>query len=96
MYYNVDLFKKAGLPMLDKTKPVTWDELGEITAKLVKSGVPGGMVTGWQSWTQVENYSAIHNIAFASKSNGYEGLDCELLINNPTVVKHVASAGRNG
>ncbi|MBW2558973.1 MAG: extracellular solute-binding protein [Deltaproteobacteria bacterium] len=90
MYYNVDLFKKAGIPMLDKTTPVTWDELGKITAKLVKSGVPGGMVTGWQSWTQVENYSAIHNIAFASKANGYEGLDCELLINNPTVVKHVA------
>ncbi len=90
MYYNVDLFKKAGIPMLDKTKPITWDELGEITAKLVKSGVKGGLTCGWQSWTQVENYSAIHNIPFASKANGYEGLDCELLINNPTVVKHIA------
>jgi len=90
MYYNVDLFTKAGLSMLDKFKPVTWDELGEITGTLVKSGVPGGMVTGWQSWTQVENYSAIHNTAFASRSNGYEGLDCELLINNDKVVKHIA------
>jgi len=90
MYYNVDLFTKAGLPMLDKFKPVTWDELGDITAKLVQSGVPGGMVTGWQSWTQVENYSAIHNIPFASRANGYKGLDCELLINNDKVVKHIA------
>ena len=91
MYYNVDLFKKAGIDVpLSKTKPVTWDEMGEITGKLVKSGVTGGMVTAWQSWTQVENYSAIHNIEFASKANGYEGLDCELKINNPKVVNHIA------
>jgi sn-glycerol 3-phosphate transport system substrate-binding protein len=90
MYYNVDLFKKAGIPMLSKDEPVTWDELGEITGKLVKSGVEGGMVTAWQSWTQVENYSAIQNIPFASKANGYEGLDTELLINNDKVVNHVA------
>ncbi len=81
MYYNVDLFKKAGIPMLSKDQPITWDELGEITGKLVKSGVEGGLVTAWQSWTQVENYSAIHNIPFASRSNGYEGLDTELMIN---------------
>ena len=90
MYYNVDLFKKAGISPLSKEKPITWDELGKITGKLVKSGVPGGMVTAWQSWTQVENYSAIHNIPFATKANGYEGLDCELTINNPKVVKHIA------
>jgi len=89
VYYNVDLFKKAGLPMLDKTKAVTWDDLGDMLKKLVDSGVPGGMVTAWQSWTQVENYSAIHNIPFASKANGYEGLDCELMINNPKVVNHI-------
>jgi len=46
-------------------------------------------VSAWQSWTQIENYSAIHNIAFATKANGYEGLDCELQINNPQVVKHI-------
>ncbi|MCK4502173.1 MAG: sn-glycerol-3-phosphate ABC transporter substrate-binding protein UgpB [Desulfuromonadales bacterium] len=90
MYYNVDLFKKAGLPMLSKEKPINWEELGEITGKLVKSGVEGGLVTAWQSWTQVENYSAIHNIPFASKANGYEGLDTELLINNDKVVNHIA------
>jgi sn-glycerol 3-phosphate transport system substrate-binding protein len=37
----------------------------------------------------VENYSAIHDIAFASKADGYEGLDTELLINNPQVVNHL-------
>jgi len=89
MYYNVDLFKKAGIPLLSKSEAITWDDMEEITAKLVKSGVPGGLVTAWQSWTQIENYSAIHNIPFATKANGYEGLDCELAINNDKVVKHI-------
>jgi sn-glycerol 3-phosphate transport system substrate-binding protein len=90
MYYNVDLFKKAGIDLPSKTEPLTWDQVGDITAKLVASGVKKGMVTSWQSWTQVENYSAIHDLAFASKANGYEGLDCELQINNAQVVNHLA------
>lgn len=90
MYYNVDMLKKAGVPPLSKEKPVTWDEMAEITAKLVKSGAHGGLVTAWQSWTQVENYSAIHDLPFASKANGYEGLDTELLINNDKVINHIA------
>ena len=91
MYYNVDLLKKAGIAPLSKTQPITWDELGEITKKIVDAKVaPAGMVTAWQSWTQLENYSAIHNIDFASKANGYEGLDCELEINNPQLVNHIA------
>ncbi len=90
MYYNVTMFEKAGIPMLSKTEPITWDQLGEITKKLVDSGVaPAGMVSAWQSWIQIENYSAIHNIPFASKDNGYAGLDCKLLINNPKVVSHI-------
>lgn len=91
MYYNVDAFKKAGIAPLSKTDPITWDELGEITKKIVDAKItPAGMVTAWQSWTQIENYSAIHNIPFASKANGYEGLDTELEINNPMVINHIA------
>jgi len=91
MYYNVDMFKKAGVEPLSKTDPITWDELGEITKKIVDQKIaPAGMVTAWQSWVQIENYSAIHNTAFASKANGYEGLDTELLINNPLVVNHIS------
>ncbi len=90
MYYNVTMFEKAGIPPLSKTEPITWDELGEITKKLVESGIaPAGMVSAWQSWIQIENYSAIHNIPFASKDNGYAGLDCKLLINNPKVISHI-------
>ncbi|WP_300671045.1 sn-glycerol-3-phosphate ABC transporter substrate-binding protein UgpB [Desulfoluna sp.] len=85
MYYNKALFKKAGID----TIPVTWDDMGVATKKLRDAGVGAGMVTAWQSWVQVENYSAIHNIPFATLSNGYEGLDVELTINNPQMVKHI-------
>ncbi len=91
MYYNVDLFKKAGIGRLSKEKPISWDELGEITKKLKKLGIKGGLVTAWQSWTQIENYSAIHNLPFATKANGYEGLDTKLTINNDKVVNHIAT-----
>jgi len=89
MYYNVDLFNKAGIPLPSKTEPLTWAQMDEITKKLVGAGAKKGMVTTWQSWIQIENYSAIHDIPFASKANGYEGLDTELMINNPKVVKHL-------
>jgi sn-glycerol 3-phosphate transport system substrate-binding protein len=90
MYYNVSMFEKAGIKPLSKIEPITWDQLGEITKKIVDGGIaPAGMVTAWQSWVQIENYSAIHNVPFASKANGYEGLGCELEINNPLVVSHI-------
>ncbi len=85
MYYNKDLLAKAGL----NGPPKTWDEVGEYTAKLVAAGVEAGLVTGWQSWTMIENYGAIHDLPFATRANGYEGLDCELAFNNPQVVKHI-------
>ncbi len=35
MYCNVDLFKKAGIPMLSKDTPVTWDEWVRLQADLL-------------------------------------------------------------
>ena len=85
MYYNKDLFKKAGLT----GPPRTWDEMGEYTKKLIASGTEYGMTSAWQTWVMIENYSAIQNIPLATKSNGFDGLDTELTINNPMVVKHI-------
>ena len=31
----------------------------------------------------------MHDLPFATKANGYEGLDCELKINVPQVVNHI-------
>ena len=36
------------------------------------------MTTSWPTWIQLEQYSALHNIPFATKANGFDGLDAEL------------------
>jgi sn-glycerol 3-phosphate transport system substrate-binding protein len=90
MVHNVDGFNRAGLQPLSRDKPVTWDRLGTLLEKIVAAGMPVGMVAGWPSWTLVENYSAIHNLPFATGANGYKGLDSRLSINNAAVVHHIA------
>jgi len=85
--YNKDLFKKAGL---DPNKPpTTWPELTLAAAKLKASGVSCPFTTSWQSWTQLESFSAWHNTLFATKNNGFGGLDTRLVINTPLHVRHI-------
>ena len=89
MYWNKEAFKKAGL---DSDKPPkTWPALFDAAKKLRAAGVPCGFTATWISWTQVENFSAWHNLPLASKSNGLEGPDAVLEFNNPTMVRHVAN-----
>jgi sn-glycerol 3-phosphate transport system substrate-binding protein len=87
LYYNKDLFRAAGLEP-DKA-PRTWPELEAAARKLLSVGVPCGFTTEWPSWINIENFSAYHDLPIATKTNGFAGLDAELTINNPTLVKHV-------
>jgi sn-glycerol 3-phosphate transport system substrate-binding protein len=88
LYYNRDAFQKAGL---DPTKPPqTWKQVEEFSRKLIASGAAKcGFSTGWPSWVQVENMHAFHDQPFASKRNGFDGLDVQLLINREFGVKHL-------
>jgi len=87
MYYNKDLLKKAGL---DPTKPPrTWQEVDAMLPRLKAAGIACPMTTNWQSWTQLENFSALHNVPFATKSNGFDGFDTELVFNTPLHVRHI-------
>ncbi|MEZ5856503.1 MAG: sn-glycerol-3-phosphate ABC transporter substrate-binding protein UgpB [Hyphomicrobiaceae bacterium] len=88
LYYNKTLFKKAGLD--PETPPKTWPELESFAKKLQASGVKCGFTTGWQSWIQLENLSAWHNVPFGTKSNGFDGLDTEFKFNAPLHVKHIS------
>ena len=89
VFWNKDLFKKAGL---DPDKPpATWPETFAVAKKLRSAGIPCGFTAGWISWTQLEQFSAWHNLAFASKADGFEGPDARLEFNNPTVVRHIAN-----
>ena len=88
-YWNKALFKKAGL---DPDKPPqTWPETFAMAEKLRAAGVPCGFTAGWISWTQLEQFSAWHNLPFASKADGFDGTDARLKFNNPTVVRHIAN-----
>ena len=54
-----------------------------------KSGIPIPISTGWFSWIHLEEYAAIHNIAFASDGDGFGGLGAVLEINKPDFVKQL-------
>ena len=88
LYYNKDAFQKAGL---DPGKPPqTWKQVEEYAKKLIASGAAKcGFSTGWPSWTMVENMHAWHDQPFATKQNGFDGLDVQLLINREFGVKHL-------
>ena len=86
-YYNKDAFKAAGL---DPNKaPATWPEVVLAAAKLKASGHKCPFTTSWQSWTQLESFSAWHNVEFATKGNGMRGMDARLTFNSPLHVRHI-------
>ena len=86
-HYNKDAFKAAGLNP-DKP-PQTWIEVAQAAAKLKSSGHSCPFTTSWVSWTQLESFSAWHNVEFASKGNGMRGTDARLLFNSPLHVRHI-------
>ena len=89
-YYNRDVFEKAGLD--PNRPPVTWPEVMAAAAKIKAAGAAAcGFTSGWQSWVQLETFSAWHNVLFASKNNGFGGNDAKLLFNSPLHVRHIAN-----
>jgi sn-glycerol 3-phosphate transport system substrate-binding protein len=60
-------------------------------AKLKASGERCAYTTGWQSWVHLESFSAWHNVEYASKNNGFGGLDARLKFNSPLHVKHITN-----
>jgi sn-glycerol 3-phosphate transport system substrate-binding protein len=89
VYWNKALFKKAGLD--PEKPPKTWPETFVVAKKLRAAGVPCGFTAGWISWTQLEQFSAWHNLPFASEADGFNGPDARLEFNNPIVVRHIAN-----
>ncbi|MBN9514285.1 MAG: extracellular solute-binding protein, partial [Alphaproteobacteria bacterium] len=43
----------------------------------------------WQTWTMIENYGAYHNLPYATKANGFGGIDIELKFNDPARIKFI-------
>jgi sn-glycerol 3-phosphate transport system substrate-binding protein len=89
LYYNKDQFRAVGLD--PERPPTTWPEVESMARKLVEAGVRCGFTSEWPSWIHIENFSAYHNVPIATRSNGFGGLDAELTINNPAVLRHIAA-----
>jgi sn-glycerol 3-phosphate transport system substrate-binding protein len=88
VYYNKQAMEKAGLD--PAAPPKTWSEFAAAAKKIVDSGAATcGFTTTWQSWIQLENFSAWHNVPFASDNNGYASLDTQLELNKPLQVRHI-------
>ena len=85
-YYNKDAFKAAGLDV--NKPPKTWPEVALAAGKLKASGHKCPFTTSWISWTQLENFSAWHNVLFSSLNNGFGGLGTRLLVNSPLHLRH--------
>jgi sn-glycerol 3-phosphate transport system substrate-binding protein len=95
MWYNKDAFEMAGLD--PERPPATWPELVEagraLRDKWVKPMMAKGsgpelfaVTTSWLTWIQFEEFAAIHNLPFATKADGFDGLDAELKVNGKPMV----------
>jgi sn-glycerol 3-phosphate transport system substrate-binding protein len=89
MFYNKDAFRRAGLD--PEKAPATWAELRAAATRLRAAGVSCPFTTAWPTWTQFEQFSALHNTALASQNNGFGGLNAELQLTNPLFVRHVTT-----
>ena len=87
MWYNRDLFKKAGLDAA--APPKTWPEVFEAAAKLKTVSPTCGFSTAWTTWANIEQLSAWHDKPIGTKANGMDGFDTTLEINTPFHVRHL-------
>lgn len=86
-YFNKDAFKAAGI---DTSKaPSSWPEVALAAAKLKANGHKCPLTVAWQGWTQLESFSAWHNVEFATKANGLGGMDARMKVNSDLHVRHI-------
>lgn len=85
MYHNLDMYEKAGIAGPAKT----WEEFEANLRKLKAAGVACPTAFSTYLWVHLEQYSYMHGEPIATRNNGYDGLDAELVFNKTSFVKHV-------
>jgi len=87
LYYNKDIFKKAGLD--ENNPPKTWNEVWDAAKKIKSSGAaPCGFTSTWLTWIHTENFAAWNNYSWGTQENGIAGPNVELKVNAEPFVKH--------
>jgi sn-glycerol 3-phosphate transport system substrate-binding protein len=91
LWVNRDLMTEAGL---DPDTPMeTWEQVSAVLDDLKAAGVDCPITSTWQSWIHLENFSAYHDVPFATQENGFAGTDTELVFNAPAQVAHISAMG---
>ncbi|WP_187429880.1 sn-glycerol-3-phosphate-binding periplasmic protein UgpB [Roseobacter fucihabitans] len=92
LWVNRDALSAANIdPDVDLS---TWEQVGEVLSQLKDAGNTCPLTTAWQSWIHLENFSAYHDTPFATKANGFGGVDTELALNGPAQVAHIGAMGQ--
>jgi len=91
LWVNRDALTAAGIdPDIDLS---TWEKVDAVLGQLKAAGSGCPLTTAWQSWIHLENFSAYHDTPFATRDNGFGGLDTKLAFNGPAQVAHVGKMG---
>jgi sn-glycerol 3-phosphate transport system substrate-binding protein len=89
LYVNRSLLKQSGVK--PEAQLNTWYQLQEVLLE-VREKFPEscGLTTTWPSWVMLENLLAWHNEEYASRNNGYDGLDAKLTFNTRLAMRHIS------
>lgn len=85
LYWNRDAFQKIG----KTAAPKTWEEVEATARELKKAGYECPFAFEYDTWQIMEQFSAIHGQPIATRANGYEGLDAELVFNKTRFADYV-------
>ncbi len=91
LWVNRNLLEGAGID--PDTDLSTWENVGGVLDQLAEAGVECPLTTAWQSWVHLENFSAYHDVPFATQDNGFAGTDTELAFNGAAQVAHISAMG---
>jgi sn-glycerol 3-phosphate transport system substrate-binding protein len=88
LYWNKDAFAKIG----KTAAPATWEEAAADLKALKEAGYAcplGFNISRDEIWQYGEQFMAVHGEPIATKRNGYDGLDAELVFNKGLWVKYI-------
>lgn len=88
LFYNRDLYAKAGLD--PNAPPTTWRDLQKHLLALREIGVQCPYATSRMAWVHQENLAAVNNKPFATRNNGLEGGNAQLLVQDMLHIRHMA------
>jgi len=92
LWVNRDAMAEAGVD--PDTDLSTWQKVDSALTALKAGGEDCPLVTAWQNWIHVQNFSAYHDVPVASQDNGFAGLDTELMLNGKEQVAHITAMGQ--